>query len=364
MSNTLKPYLVIILDKADQSVEERVITKALSSLSIPVEVKALNLTSREEAMNHPLIPIADSIMVWHTIIIDEPLFQRMKNTRNLVRVGVGYDNVHLESAAKYGIPVCNIPNYGTEEVADHAMSLILAMFRRTTWVYELANRGIEARGSDGVANLAKGTRRIRNQTLGILGFGRIGMATAIRAKAFGFHIIFYDPYIPAGIDKALGVQRVSTPLELAKLSDIVSCHCDLNTTSKHIINLEFLQTMKPHSFVVNTARGGVIDEVALRQCLDNGHIMGAGIDVHEIEPFMGTDKSQPLAQAPNCINTPHTAFYSDQSFEEMRTLAADSSVAALTNTPLVNVVNYAHLLANKGKEGEAKLRAPIVTRDW
>lgn len=357
-----KPYLVVILDKADQSVEERVLTKAFAlHPHQSVIVKALNLTNHEEAMTNPDIPLADSLMVWHTIVIDEPLIQRMTNTRNIVRVGVGYDNVHLKVAAAYGIPVCNIPNYGTEEVADHALSLILAMFRRTTWVYEAANHGTEARGSDGVAKLAQGTRRIRGQVLGILGFGRIGIATALRAKAFGFTILFYDPYIPAGMDKALGVQRVTSPLDLARQSDIVSCHCDLNVTSRHIVNMEFLSAMKPRSFIVNTARGGIIDEKALRTCLDNGHIMGAGIDVHEIEPFMGTDKNQPLAGAPHCINTPHTAFYSDQSFEEMRTLAAESSVAALTGTPLVNVVNQSYFVSGE-KNGSSKLRAPIVER--
>ena len=338
-----KPLVVCIIDKNDAAVEAALLERRLGGAA-RVRVQALDVRSQAAAMENPMLPFADAVMVWHTVTVDAALVRRMPRARALVRVGVGYDNVDLRACAEAGLPVCNVPAYGTEEVADHAMSLILGLFRRTLFSHAAAAAGSAAHGSDGVAALAKGTRRIRGCVLGVLGCGRIGTATALRAKAFGFDVVFYDPHVPHGTDKALGIRRVASARALAEQADCVTIHCDLNPTSRNIVDAAFMKAMRPGSFVVNTARGGIVDERALRLLLESGHIAGAGIDVHEVEPYVGDDpRAQPLAHAPNCICTPHTAFFSEESFVEMRSTAAESAADALLGVPLYNVVNERHL---------------------
>lgn len=361
-SSSSRPFLCCILDKSDVSVELQTLQRRLGSAD-KIKVSACDVKTQQEALATPMLPFADAVMVWHTIQIDEEMCKRMPRAKVIVRVGVGHDNVDLSACAKYGIPVCNVPNYGTEEVADHAMSLILALYRRTFFSARKAENGEKAHGSDGVATLAGGTRRIRGSTLGIIGCGRIGTATALRAKAFGFDICFYDPYVPAGLDKALGIRRVLSPEALAKCSDCVSIHCDLNETSRNLVDAKFIFAMKKGSYIVNTARGGIVDERALRMYLENGHVAGAGIDVHVVEPYIANPAEQPLANAPNCICTPHTAFYSDEAYIEMRSLAAESAADALLGVGLMNVVNAEHLVAAAAAvEGGVKVRSAVAKR--
>jgi len=383
--------LIVILDKSDAGVEAAALSRALPG----ARVQALDLRSQEAAMAHPALPDADAVMMWHTLTLDAPLIARLPRARVIVRVGVGFDNIDLRACAAAGLPVCNVPNYGTEEVADHAMSLLLNLTRRTGWSEARARAGEAAHGSDGVALIAAGTRRLRGLTLGLIGCGRIGTAMAVRAKAFGLDVVrwgaprparlrcsarafparsptfsrapnkpplpakqvFFDPHAPAGTDKALGIRRAASAEALAAQSHIISLHADLNPTSRGIVSEKLLRLLPPGAFVINTARGGMIDEAALRRALEEGRVAGAGIDVHEKEPFVGTDKSQPLAGAPNCINTPHSAFYSEEGFREMRELAAQSAIDALQGRPLQNVVN-ARLLA-----GAAPRSAIIEPRD-
>ena len=360
-----RPLVVAIIDKSDSSVELAVLQRRLGGEG-RVKVVGLDVRSQAAALKDPTLPFADAVMVWHTVDIDAALLKRMPRARALVRVGVGYDNVDLRACAEAGLPVVNVPAYGTEEVADHAMSLILALFRRTFASHAAAAGGAEAHGSDGVAALAKGTRRVRGCVLGLVGCGRIGTATAMRAKAFGLDVVFYDPHVPTGTDKALGVRRAHSARALAEQVDCVSVHCDLNASSRGLVDAAFMKAMKPGSFVVNTARGGIVDERALRLLLDSGHIAGAGIDVHEKEPFVGTDpRVQPLAGAPNCICTPHTAFFSEESFVEMRSTAAESAADALAGVPLANCVNERHLTAAAAAavaEGRSLTLRAAITR--
>ena len=194
--------------------------------------------------------------------------------------------------------------------------------------------------------------------LGLLGCGRIGTATALRAKAFGFDVLFFDPHAPAGLEKALGIRRVASAVALAQQSDVLSLHCDLNASSRGLVDGGLMRHMPRGSFVVNTARGGIVVETDLRSLLEDGHLAGAAIDVHEREPFVHADATQPLANAPNCICTPHTAFYSDESFAEMRHTSCTAITQALTGTPLSDVVN-ARLLVAAAAVGTAA-RAPFI----
>ena len=345
--------LVLLLDSGDAAVEAEALRRAVAGGGC--DVRALALRSAGAAAAHPLLPLADAVLVWHTLRVDAALVARLPRARALVRVGVGYDNVDLAACGAAGLPVVNVPAYGTEEVADHAMGLLLDLFRRTPWAAASARAGVAATGSDGCA-AAAGARRLRGCVLGLLGCGRIGTAVALRAKAFGLDVVFFDPAAPAGREKALGVRRADSVLALARQADALSCHCDLNATSRHIVDAKLLRAMPRGAYVINTARGGVVDEVALAAALRDGHLGGAGIDVHELEPYVEDAATQPLAGAPNVICTPHTAFYSAEAFVELRTSAAVSAGHALNGVPLTNVVNLRHLPATR----EAGLRADIA----
>jgi len=187
---------------------------------------------------------------------------------------------------------------------------------------------------------AHGATRIRGRTLGIIGLGRIGTAVAMRAKPFGFDIIFYDPYLRDGMDKAIGLKRAESLQELLEKSDVVSVNCDLNKDNHHMLNQETLAFIPPQKgiYLVNTARGGLIEEAAILEALRDGRIKAAALDVLEHEPY--TDGH--LKDVPNLILTPHTAFYSDEGFKEMRTKAALEAKRLILGLPPRNSVN-AHL---------------------
>lgn len=282
---------------------------------------------------------AEVVAVWHTIWLDEKLLKRLKKARAIVRMGVGYDNVDIEAAGKLGIKVCNIPDYGTEEVADHAMSLILNLFRKTYVLAKKVDEGVVIQGADGIASAASGVSRIRGKVLGIVGLGRIGTATALRAKAFGFHIIYYDPYKPDGYDKAIGgLIRVDTLEELLTQSDCVSVHCNcIPGENEKMINAKSLAFLKKGAYIVNTARGEIIDETDLAAALETGLVGAAALDVHWGEPFV---KGQgPLGQAPNLICTPHSAWFSTESRHEMRLKGIEAARRVIQGEVVRNVVN-------------------------
>jgi len=230
---------------------------------------------------------ADFISVWHTIWIDEAFVARIPNCKLIVRIGVGYNNVSLQATGSKGIPVCNVPNYGTEEVADSALCHMLNLYRRVAPLILEVENGAEIRGPEAIAQAAgPSCKRVRGQVLGLIGFGRIGIATAVRAKAFGFEIIFYDPYVRDGVDKALGVTRIENLDDLLKQSDCVSLHPNCTEENTNMINKDSIALMKKGSFIVNTARGELINEQDLADALRSGHLAGASIDVHWKEPFV------------------------------------------------------------------------------
>jgi len=169
-----------------------------------------------------------------------------------------------------------------------------------------------------------------------VGLGRIGTATALRARALGFKVCFYDPYLPNGVDKALGVVRIRTLEELLRVADILSIHCPLNSETHHLISERELKLMKADAFVVNTARGAIIEKNALLTALREGRLAGAGLDVVEDEPL----KTPEEAATPNLIVTCHAAFCSVESKREMRSTSARIARAAVLGRPLENIVNH------------------------
>jgi len=272
---------------------------------------------------------ARALIVWHNTPITAVGIAKLKNCRALIRNGVGFDSVDIAAARERGIAVCNVPDYGTEEVADHAIALTLALCR------QLFPLDAEAKNLGWVIRVEPKLRRLRELTFGVVGLGRIGTAAALRAKALGFRVVFYDPYLPNGADKAVGLTRARTLEALLPQVDVLSLHCPLNAETKHLIAERELALLKPSAFVVNTARGAVIQKTAILDALRGGRIAGAGLDVVEDEPL----QTQEEAAAPNLIVTCHAAFCSVESKLEMRSTSARIAKAAVLGEPLENVVN-------------------------
>jgi phosphoglycerate dehydrogenase-like enzyme len=277
----------------------------------------------------PEVLDADALILWHGPLVDAAIVSRMRNCRAIIRNGVGYDSVDIAAAASAGIPVCNVPDYGTEEVADHAIALTLALYR------QLFPLDAEAKQLGWKINVAGRMRRLRTQTFGVVGLGRIGTATALRAKAFGFRVVFFDPYVPVGTHKAVGVERMGSLTELLEASDTVSIHCPSNAETRGMIGGNEIARMKPGAFLVNTARGDIVQKAPVLAALRRGHLAGAGLDVVEDEPLRTAEE----AATPNLICTCHAAFCSPEGMVEMRSTSAKIARAAVTGQPVWNRVN-------------------------
>ncbi|KOC65071.1 C-terminal-binding protein [Habropoda laboriosa] len=342
--------LVALLDGRDCSIEmpilKDVATVAFCDAQSTSEI-------HEKVLNE-----AVGALMWHTIILTKEDLEKFKTLRIIVRIGSGVDNIDVKAAGELGIAVCNVPGYGVEEVADTTLCLILNLYRRTYWLANMVREGKKFTGPEQVREAATGCARIRGDTLGIVGLGRIGSAVALRAKAFGFTVIFYDPYLPDGIEKSLGLNRVYTLQDLLFQSDCVSLHCTLNEHNHHLINEFTIKQMRPGAFLVNTARGGLVDDDALAAALKQGRIRAAALDVHENEPynvFQGQSSQCPLKDAPNLLCTPHAAFYSDASCTELREMAASEIRRAIVGRIpdcLRNCVNKEYFLSSTGSYPE------------
>jgi len=326
-TNQPMPLIAIIdweaspLDDTDGAVERDVIGDA-------ARVKRF-LCSSDADFNDEICG-ADALIVWHNTPITANGLSRLRNCKVLVRNGVGFDSVDIGVARNLGIPVCNVPDYGTEEVADHAIALTLALCRQLFPLDE------EAKRLGWVIRVHPKMRRLRELVFGVVGLGRIGTATALRAKALGFQTLFYDPYLANGADKAVGIARTKSLDELLGKADVLSIHCPLNDETRHLIAERELALMKPTAFVINTARGAVIKKTAIFSALRSGQLAGAGLDVVEDEPL----KTSEEAATPNLIVTCHAAFCSVESKNEMRATSARIALAALNSLPLENVVNH------------------------
>uniref|UniRef100_A0A2P2I836 C-terminal-binding protein-like n=1 Tax=Hirondellea gigas TaxID=1518452 RepID=A0A2P2I836_9CRUS len=299
-------------------------------------------------------------LMWHTINLTKEDLEKFKALKIIVRIGSGIDNVDSKAAGELGVAVCNVPGYGVEEVADTTMCLILNLYRRTFWLANMVREGKKFTGPEQVREAAQGCARIRGDTLGIVGLGRIGSAVALRAKAFGFNVTFYDPYLPDGIEKSLGLTRVYTLQELLYQSDCVSLNCTLNEHNNHLINEYTIKQMRPGAFLVNTARGALVDETSLAAALKDGRIRAAALDVHENEPY--NPFTGPLKDAPNLICTPHAAYYSDASSNELREMAATEIRRAITGRipdVLRNCVNKEYFVTQSGVPSGSSNPPPV-----
>ncbi len=234
-------------------------------------------------------------------------FEAMRRVRFVFRPYVGYDDIDTDAANEYGMLVANVPDTFVIEVADHAMALILGVVRRLRTMDMLVRSGEWAAGAR-ARQLASPMRRLSTMTLGLLGFGNIARMVADRAKPFGFTIIAHDPFIPAEVAEGMGVKLVSME-ELFEQSDVLSVHTFLNKSTRGLVSRDLLNRMKSSAYIVNTARGPIIDEAALIDVLKSGKIAGAGLDVMEIEPLPADSELNTLE---NVILAPHLASFSEE----------------------------------------------------
>ena len=302
-------------------------------------VETLSAQHEEELFGR--VEDADAVMIYHCLKITSRTIERLQRCRLIVRCGVGYDNVDWAFARSRGIPVANVPDYGTEEVADSAIGLTLAMTRGIA----LLNRRLQSPSVAWSLEHAVPLGRLRGRVFAIIGLGRIGSAAALRAKALGMDVAYYDPYAPDGRDKSLGVRRVESLEELLGQAYVVSLHCPLTNETRHLLRAETIERMPAASYLVNTSRGAVVDTSALPAAIASGRLAGAAIDVLEQEPPSADD---PLVSAwrdpahpahERVILNPHAAFYSEEGLIDMRVKGAEACRRALLGLPLRNVVN-------------------------
>ena len=291
------------------------------------EVSLLTVDSAEEVIEE--LENADAIISWHHIALTRNVLFRMRHCRGVVRASVGYDNIDLEAATEAGILVSNVPDYGVEEVSDHTMALILALVRKIPVLDRHCREGgWEWRTAGSIL-------RLRGATLGIVGLGRIGSAVARRAVAFGLDVVFFDPYLPSGIEKAHGIRRSESLQELLRSSQILSLHVPLTPETRGMIGRKEILQLPPGAIVVNTCRGEVIQQQALIEELESGHIGQAGLDVLEREPHVPEE----LRNSNRVLLTAHSAFYADSSLQELRSKAALAALRFLTGQPQRNLLN-------------------------
>jgi phosphoglycerate dehydrogenase-like enzyme len=291
------------------------------------KVSVLGIKDEEEFL--PYASEAYGLILAPHVQITRKSISQLRRARLIVRKGVGVDNVDIITAREFGIPVCNVPDYGTEEVADHALAMALSLWRRLGPLQQ------SVRAGNWDWRVARDIRRARGRIFGVVGCGRIGTAAARRAQAFGFDCIFEDPYVASGYEKALGIKRVETLNELLQAADIVSLHVPLTDETFHLLGRDQFQHFKPAAYLVNTSRGPVIDERALVEALQSGKLAGAALDVVETEPL----PSPELLSFENCLVTPHAAFYSVESLTELREKCARLVLDALTGKKIRNIVN-------------------------
>jgi len=284
---------------------------------------------------------ADGLMILRQAVTAAD-FARFTQLRCVVRMGVGYDRIDRVAAAAHQVMVCNVPDYGTTEVADHAIALVLAL-RRGLLLHHHAQR--QTPPAPWAVIRDPMVRRADVQTFGIVGMGRIATAVALRAKAFGYRVVFFDPYVPNGLDRALGISRVATIEDLLRQSDTLSVHAPLTVETKGMLNRERLSLLPKGAVVVNTARGPIIDIDALHDLLKSGHLAGVGLDVVPVEPPVEPVPSllrayrnrEPWTEG-RLIITPHSAFFTPEAWDDIRTKSAETIFAALLGKRPQNVI--------------------------
>ncbi|HEX3954428.1 MAG TPA: C-terminal binding protein [Stellaceae bacterium] len=284
---------------------------------------------------------ADGLMIMGFAMTGADL-ARFPNLRAVVRMGVGYDKLDRPAAASRNILICNVPDYGTTEVADHAIALALTLRRGILLHHEHQRHDPPAPWRSFHDPLIQ---RLGTQTFGIVGLGRIGTAVALRAKALNFRVVFYDPKHPNGHELGLGIERAPTLEDLMRQTNTLSVHCPLTIETRGMINRDALSLLPKGAVVINDARGPIVDLDALAELIRSGHIAGAGIDVLPVEPPV--DPIPELLRAYRArepwlegrvVITPHSAWLTPHSELDTRRKSAETMRAALLTNQPQNVI--------------------------
>ena len=285
----------------------------------------------------------DAVLVWHHIQMTKEVIDKLSKCKAIIRIGTGYDSVDYKYAASRGIPVLNVPDYGTEDVAEHALALMLSLNRSVPTYQEKLFENIT---DNWVAAFGGYIPRISGKTMGIVGLGRIGTAMAVRAKGLGMDVLFYDPYVPDGYDKAVQCKRVESLTTLFGQSDFVSLHTLLTEETDGMINDTVLKHCKENLMLINTSRGKVVQNKAVYNALKNGKLRAFAADVLEQEPpdpvndeLIKAYINQESFIKNRMLITPHAAFYAEESRYEMRYKAAEAVKRMMDGLPLRNCVN-------------------------
>lgn len=257
--------------------------------------------------------------------ITKEVLERMSPGSLIIRYGIGVDNIDLDAARQLGIKVANVPDYGVDTVADHATTLMVALLRKLQ-VFDWAIR------DEGWSSIQFGRpiQGFQNTTVGLLGAGRIGLAVAKRLQVFGMTMIAADPYADEATLVSAGIEPTVLDDMLSRV-DGLSLHMPLTTETYQLVSAEIIDRLRPGCMIVNTARGGLIDETALVRGLECGSVGGAALDVFDPEPL---SEDSPLRRQSNVILTPHAAFYSEQSLHLLQWLAAEEAERFLAGEPL------------------------------
>ena len=277
----------------------------------------------------PLVTDADAVITQFAPV-NSDVVAAMQKARVIVRYGIGFDNVACNAARDRGIPVCNIPDYCIDEVADHTLAFILSLTRHLR-----ANCTRLVKGHWGLAVSINEMRALRDQTVGLIGLGRIGQAVADRLRPFKCRVLASDPAVSADHATAHGCTLIDVEQLLAE-ADIVSLHCPSNETTRNMIHAETLSRMKSGSMLINVGRGDLVDLEAMTAALQSGHLAAAALDVFNPEP-LATDS--PLLKMHNVVVSSHIASCSPTASRKLRETAATLALAGLRGEPLASVVN-------------------------
>ncbi|MFP4483090.1 MAG: C-terminal binding protein [Thermovirgaceae bacterium] len=262
----------------------------------------------------------DAMLVVYAPVGPE-VIEGLTRCRVIVRTGIGVNNIDIDAATRKGVMVANVPDYCIDEVADHTLALFLSGIRKVTFLHGRVKEGVWD------VNEAKPVPRLRGKVYGLLGCGAIGQRVAERVSTLGMETVGYDPFAPDEVFRKSGIRKISDFDEFLGIVDALSLHVPLTEETKHVINRGTLEKMKPGAFLVNTARGGLVNETDLYGALTGGVIGGAALDVLEKEP---PEEVPPLAKLPNVIITPHAAFFSEGAVPELRRKAAREVIRTLT----------------------------------
>lgn len=331
-------FKIGILDRITiPDLEERI----LNSIG---KIICFNATNEYELPNE--ITNLDAVIVYNKITLTQITINKLLNCKVIVKAGVGFDNIDIYAAGNIGIPVINVPDYGTNDVADHTFALFLSYVKKIGFYNNALQKNFVQNWKPGNG---RKVHRLSELTFGIIGMGRIGTAVAMRAKAFGMNVVYYDPYLPDGYDKTYQVKEFKVLEELVINSNVISIHVPLNRNTERMINYSLLQNAKYKPILINTARGKLINTEDIYLSLKKNIIEAYLADVFESEP--PSDNTEPLLQffqkggifRDRIIFTPHSASHTIEGRKEMREKAAISVKMFIQENKMKNCVNY-HIL--------------------